>query len=222
MPLFFVGSLEAAINEALLLPAKDMKLLSIYLHSDNYDLANQFCTKILCNQDVLNCLASYFIVWPCDITLNEQEKHFYEKCMQCFGRALVRRLKDINYTFPLFMIVNRTNSNNKVISIIQGSSTANDMISSLMEMYRRIQAQRERDEREQLKKEQDEAYNLSLATDKAKQEKKLKEEALINLLLLERDTKRKQCHSKLPNEPSDSTPAHLVSSIKFIMKIRNK
>jgi hypothetical protein len=34
-PRFFIGTLEDAIKEALLCPAKDRKLLSIYLHSDH-------------------------------------------------------------------------------------------------------------------------------------------------------------------------------------------
>jgi hypothetical protein len=52
-PLFFIGTLEDAIKEALLCPAKDRKLLGIYLHSDHTVFCNIFCAKTMCDENVV-------------------------------------------------------------------------------------------------------------------------------------------------------------------------
>lgn len=234
MPLFFIGSLDDAIKEALMCPAKDRKLLSIYLHSDKTVFCNIFCSKTLCDENIVNFLASNYIVWPWDITLKEHEDHFYETCSKFLGSVFVKNLKDSKDKFPLFLVVTRVRSNNEVAAIIEGSSTAEDMMHRLMQTYEMFESQRvkderdeyTRDERERIKREQDAAYQSSLEADKAKKQKQAEEDErmkqaaekeleLERQKLKDRERKRRECQLKLPEEPSESAPANSVSRIRF-------
>jgi hypothetical protein len=233
-PLFFVGSLDDAIKEALMCPAKDRKLLSIYLHSDKTVFCNIFCSKTLCDENVVNFLASNYIVWPWDMTLKEHEDHFYETCSKFLGSVFVKSLKDSKDKFPLFLVVTRVRSNNEVAAIIEGSSTAEDMMHRLMQSYEMFESQRvkderdesTRDEREKIKREQDAAYLSSLEADKAKKQRQTEDEerarqaaererALERQKRADRENKRSECRLRLPEEPSESAPASGVARIRF-------
>ena len=104
VPLFFIGTLEDAIREALLCPAKDRKLLGIYLHSDHTVFCNIFCSKTLCDENVVNFLSSNFVVWPWDLTNKEHENYFYETCSKYLGSVFVSNLRSNKEKFPAFLI----------------------------------------------------------------------------------------------------------------------
>nr|CAD7267927.1 unnamed protein product [Timema shepardi] len=62
-PEFFPGSLDEAVKEACLRPAKDKRLLAVYLHHDGSVLSNVFCTQLLGFESVLQWPNAHFVVW---------------------------------------------------------------------------------------------------------------------------------------------------------------
>ena len=232
-PLFFIGSLEEAIREALLCPAKDRKLLSIYLHSDHTVFCNIFCAKTMCDENVINFTSSNFVVWPWDITLKEHENYFYETCSKQLGSVFVSNLKNLKEKFPLFLIVTRVRSTNEVVAIVEGDCTNDTLMHRLMHAYEMFESQRvkderdevTRDEREKIKREQDAAYQTSLEADKAKRQRqdeeneKLKQAAQLEIELEQqkqrhREDKIRRAEANLPAEPSSDSP-HPSTHIRF-------
>ncbi|GAA6106182.1 FAS-associated factor 1 isoform X1 [Tachysurus ichikawai] len=67
-PVFFIGSLEAASQEAFYGKARDRKLLAIYLHNDDSVLSNVFCSQMMCAESIVSYLSQNFITWAWDVT----------------------------------------------------------------------------------------------------------------------------------------------------------
>jgi hypothetical protein len=120
MPLFFIGSIDAAIRDALLCPARDRKLFGIYLHSDHTVYCNIFCSKVLCDETVVDFLSSNFLVWPWDLTLEKNEAKFYNCCTKNLGDIAVNALQNLKNKLPLFLVVTRVRASNEISAIIQG------------------------------------------------------------------------------------------------------
>lgn len=184
MPLFYLGKLEDAIRDALVCPARDRRLLGIYLHSDNTVFCNIFAAKTLCDETVINFLSSNFVVWPWDLTVKPHELYFYEMCAKFFGSTIASKLRQHQDKLPLFLIVTRVRATNEIVAIVEGDLTSDMMMQRLMqcsEMFENQRAnderdERERDERERIKREQDQAYRESLENDKAKRQRHAAEE----------------------------------------------
>jgi FAS-associated factor 2 len=234
VPLFFIGKLEDAIKEALLCPAKDRKLLAIYLHSDHTVFCNIFCSNTLCDQNVINFTSQNFVIWPWDISVKEHEKHFHETCSKHLGSGFVSSLKSLKDKFPLFLIVTRVRSTNEVVAIIEGDCSNETMIHRLMQTYELFESQRikderdeiSRDEREKIKRDQDTAYQTSLDADKAKRQRQDDEieqvkraEQLEAQAEEQRKTERQNLMQRaadhLPAEPEATAPQAATSHIRF-------
>ncbi|CAF0752284.1 unnamed protein product [Brachionus calyciflorus] len=234
MPLFFIGSLEDAIQEALMCPAKDRKLLGIYLHSDHTIFHNIFCSKTLCDENIVNFLCENFIVWPWDLTCKKFENSFYEKCSKYLGSACTSSLRSLKENLPVFLIVTRVRGSNEVAAIIQGDSTSDQMMNRIMQSYEMFEMQRmndqrdeqTRDEREKIKREQDAAFQESLEADKAKRQKQVEEEEILKKQAeLEAQIERKKeeelnnrkiaAQKSLPQEPDENVPVNKISRIRF-------
>jgi hypothetical protein len=234
VPLFFVGTLEEAIKEALLCPAKDRKLLGIYLHSDHTVFCNIFCSKTLCDENVINFVSSNFVLWPWDISNKEHEEYFYETCSKYLGSVVLSNLRNNKEKFPVFLVVTRVRSNNEVAAIIEGDTTNESMMNRLMQSYEMFESQRmkdeydekTRDERERIKREQDAAYQASLEFDKAKRQRQTEEDEKLKLEALrdieiqnqkieEKNNRKKIAKERLNDEPLDDLPNSKITKIRF-------
>jgi len=234
IPVFFNGTLENAIREALLCSARDRKLLGIYLHSDNSVCRHIFCSKTLCDENVVNFLAANFVVWPWDLTHKENEAHFYATCSRYLGSVVTSHLRTNKIEFPAFLVVNRTRATNEVVAVIEGTAAPDTMLHRLMQAYEMFEAQRvtdirdesERDAREQIKRDQDAAYRESLELDKAKRQRQdeeqerlrraaREEEDLEQRKVKEREARIRVALEKLPGEPGDEAADGGVSRIRF-------
>ena len=228
VPLFFVGQLEDAIKEALLCSAKDRKLLGIYLHNDSTVFSNIFCSKTLCDENIVNFLATNFTVWPWDLTTKKRERHFYDSCSKHLGTTFASEISS-SKKLPVLVIVTRVRANNEVLGVIEGDATAEHMLDRLMQYFEMFDAQRAkderdeklRDERERIKREQDAAYQASLESDKVKRQKQTEEnekqrraEELERKRREEKENYQKECLKNLPEEPADDSTAK-VSRIRF-------
>nr|XP_051713742.1 FAS-associated factor 1 isoform X4 [Oryctolagus cuniculus] len=178
-PVFFIGSLEAAFQEAFFVKARDRKLLAIYLHHDESVLTNVFCSQMLCAESIVSYLSQNFITWAWDLTKDANRARFLTMCNRHFGSVVAQTIRTQKTDqFPLFLIIMGKRSSNEVLNVIQGNTTVDELMMRLMAAMEIFTAQQqedikdedEREARENVKREQDEAYRLSLEADRAKRE----------------------------------------------------
>ncbi|XP_011867105.1 PREDICTED: FAS-associated factor 1 isoform X1 [Vollenhovia emeryi] len=220
-PEFFTGTFEDALKESCLKPAKERKLLAIYLHHDNSVLANVFCTQLLGFETVLQLLSANFIVWGWDFTHESNKQRFLYSITQTLGTVGSLAVSSIDVdTLPILMIIMRSRSNTEIFTIVHGNVGVNELLTNLVQAVDVFQEQRradigveeERQARERVKQEQDKAYQESLAADRAKDEakqmqeeleKKQKEQAENERLAewAKKEAHRQAVESSLPPEP---------------------
>ncbi|KAM9002443.1 FAS-associated factor 1 isoform 2-T2 [Sarcophilus harrisii] len=178
-PVYFIGSLEAAFQEAFYGKARDRKLLAIYLHHDESVLTNVFCSQMLCAESIVSYLSQNFITWAWDMTKEANRARFLTMCTRHFGSVVAQTIRTQKTDqFPLFLIIMGKRSSNEVLNVIQGNTTVDELMMRLMAAVEIFMAQQqedikdedEREARENMKREQDEAYRLSLEADRAKRE----------------------------------------------------
>uniref|UniRef100_A0AAX7U1P9 UBX domain-containing protein n=1 Tax=Astatotilapia calliptera TaxID=8154 RepID=A0AAX7U1P9_ASTCA len=185
-PMFFIGSLEAASQEAFHGKARDRKLLAIYLHNDDSVLSNVFCSQMMCADSIVSYLSQNFITWAWDVTKEANKSRLLTMCTRHFGSVVTQTIR--TYTtdqFPLLLIVMGKRTSNEVLNVIQGNTTVDELMMRLMGAMEIFTAQQqedikdedEREAREMVKREQDEAYRLSLEADRKKREAQEREEA---------------------------------------------
>lgn len=220
-PEFYTGTFEDAIKKSCLKPAKERKLLAVYLHHDNSVLANVFCTQLLGFETVLQLLSANFIVWGWDITYESNKERFLLSVKQTLGSIAALALRNIDVdTLPVLVIIMRSRSNTEIFTTVHGNVGVNELLTNLLHAVDVFQEKRradiwvegERQAREKVKQEQDRAYQESLAADRAKEEakqmqeelEKRKKEQVENERLAEearKEAHRQAIESSLPPEP---------------------
>ncbi|XP_043525545.1 FAS-associated factor 1 isoform X1 [Frieseomelitta varia] len=224
-PEFFTGTFKDAVKESCLKPAKERKLLAVYLHHDNSVLANVFCTQLLSCEAVLQVLSANFIVWGWDITFESNKQKFLSSVKQTLGSFATLAMENIDVdTLPALVIIMRARSITEMFTVIHANVGVNELLTNLIHVVEVFQEQRrtdigveeERQARERVKQEQDRAYQESLAADRAKEEakqmqeeleKQRKEQAENERLAEEarKEAHRQAVESSLPPEPQQST-----------------
>ncbi|KZC10917.1 FAS-associated factor 1 [Dufourea novaeangliae] len=223
-PEFFTGRFKDAVKESCLKPAKERKLLAVYLHHDNSVLANVFCTQLLGFETVLQVLSANFIVWGWDITYESNKQRFLLSVKQTLGSVAALAMKNIDVdTLPVLVIIMRIRSNTEIFTTVHGNVGVSELLTNLIhavdvfQEHRRadIGVEEERQARERVKQEQDRAYQESLAADRAKEkakeqkkmeeelEKRKKEEADNEKMveIARKEAHRQAVESSLPPEP---------------------
>lgn len=229
-PVFFRGSLDDALKEACHKPAKDRKLLAIYLHHGESILTNVFCDHLMKHDSVIQTLIQNFILYGWDLTFDSNKNLLLSSVSACVGNTASMTVRNIPLDkLPAILIIGKSRlsgrSTCEVLSVIHGNVGLDDLFSRLIEaveMYsEHIQVEiREEDERaarDQVKAEQDLAYQVTLQADMAKEAAKRQEEAAIaaerqrlESERAEENAKRESIRSEaeraLPSEPTaDST-----------------
>ncbi|XP_067250694.1 FAS-associated factor 1 [Chanodichthys erythropterus] len=185
-PVFYIGSLEAASQEAFYGKARDRKLLAIYLHNDESVLSNVFCSQMMCADSIVSYLSQNFITWAWDVTKEANKARLLTMCTRHFGSVVAQTIRTYKTDqFPLLLIVMGKRTSNEVLNVIQGNTTVDELMMRLMGAMEIFTAQQqedikdedEREAREMVKREQDEAYRLSLEADRKKREAQEREEA---------------------------------------------
>ncbi|XP_052419659.1 FAS-associated factor 1 isoform X1 [Carassius gibelio] len=185
-PVFYIGSLEAASQEAFYGKARDRKLLAIYLHNDESVLSNVFCSQMMCADTIVSYLSQNFITWAWDVTKEANKARLLTMCTRHFGSVVAQTIRTYKTDqFPLLLIVMGKRTSNEVLNVIQGNTTVDELMMRLMGAMEIFTAQQqedikdedEREARELVKREQDEAYRLSLEADRKKREAQEREEA---------------------------------------------
>ncbi|CAC5398875.1 FAF1 [Mytilus coruscus] len=221
-PVFFVGTLENALKEALQGRAKDRKLLAIYLHHDNSILSNVFCSQVLCSDSIVNYLSNNFVTWAWDLSLETNNARLITLAKRHFGSIASTQIR--NYRpdqLPVLYIISRSRSSNEVVDVIHGSVTLDELMTRLIHVVEvfnqqltgEIEDESERDAREMIRKEQETAFQESLAADKAKaealkleREEEMKKQAEEQRQKIEEKQKQEalklSAEIAMPNEPS--------------------
>nr|XP_019936993.1 PREDICTED: FAS-associated factor 1 [Paralichthys olivaceus] len=220
-PMFFIGSLEAASQEAFYGKARDRKLLAIYLHNDDSVLSNVFCSQMMCADSIVSYLSQNFITWAWDVTKEANKARLLTMCTRHFGSVVTQTIRTYKTDqFPLLLIVMGKRTSNEVLNVIQGNTTVDELMMRLMGAMEIFTAQQqedikdedEREAREMVKREQDEAYRLSLEADRKKREAQEREEAeqvrLEQMRKEQEDEKeaiRLSLEKTLPPEPAEES-----------------
>ncbi|XP_014400295.1 PREDICTED: FAS-associated factor 1 isoform X2 [Myotis brandtii] len=228
-PVFFIGSLEAAFQEAFYVKARDRKLLAIYLHHDESVLTNVFCSQMLCAESIVSYLSQNFITWAWDLTKDANRARFLTMCNRHFGSVIAQTIRTQKTDqFPLFLIIMGKRSSNEVLNVIQGNTTVDELMMRLMAAMEIFTAQQqedikdedEREARENVKREQDEAYRLSLEADRAKREaheREMAEQSRLEQIRKEQEEEREairlSLEQALPPEPKED--AEPVSKLRI-------
>ncbi|XP_038616151.1 FAS-associated factor 1 [Tachyglossus aculeatus] len=220
-PVYFIGSLEAAFQEAFYGKARDRKLLAIYLHHDESVLTNVFCSQMLCAESIVSYLSQNFITWGWDVTKEANRARFLTMCTRHFGSVVAQTIRTQKTDqFPLFLIIMGKRSSNEVLNVIQGNTAVDELMMRLMAAVEIFTAQQqedikdedEREARESVKREQDEAYRLSLEADRAKreaQEREIAEQFRLEQIRKEQEEEREairlSLEQSLPPEPREES-----------------
>ncbi|XP_050305515.1 FAS-associated factor 1 [Anthonomus grandis grandis] len=193
-PMFFQGTLEDALKEACNKPAKDRKILAIYLHHDASVLTNVFCTQLLGFESIMEIIEKNFVLWGWDITFESNRQKFFGALANCLGPTAPLSLRNIPVDrLPAMVLIMKIRSATEVFNVINGNVGVNELLSTLIECvevfgeHQKVEAKEEaeRAERELVKWEQDEAYRASLEADRKKEEVRQRQERE------ERETKRR-------------------------------
>ncbi|XP_016985373.1 FAS-associated factor 1 isoform X1 [Drosophila rhopaloa] len=225
-PEFFVGSLEAARQLACLRPAKERKLLAIYLHHGKSILINVFCDQLMKHESIIQTFKEKFVLYGWDMTYESNKDMFLSSLTACISSNASLTARNIKLDkLPAIMLVGKSRqlgSNCEVLSVIHGNIGLDDLLTRLIETCEMFEEQlqveiRQEDERaarDQVKAEQDMAYQETLQADMAKDAAKRQKEAsqLAERKRLEseraeedarRESIRLVAQQSLPQEPSE-------------------
>lgn len=231
-PVFYVGTLDDALKEALNTKAKDRKLLAVYLHHDSSILANVFCSQILCKESIVQYLSNNFITWAWDMTNDTNSARFITMATRQFGSVAASQIRCYKPDqLPVLLIISRSRATNEVVDIIPGSVTLDELMMRLIQVSDVFHEQQradileeeEREAREMIRQEQDDAYKASLAADRAKAEAMKEEQEKLDKLRQEQEqlkmiedqkkqmeeerklARQESAKTKIPEEPPEKT-----------------
>nr|CAH7758970.1 unnamed protein product [Callosobruchus chinensis] len=220
-PPFYQGTLDDALKEACSKPAKERKILAIYLHHDASVLTNVFCTQLLGFESVMQTFENNFVLWGWDITFESNRQKLQQSVNGCLGSTAAMSLRNIPVDrLPALVLIMRIRSSTEIFNVIYGNVGVNELLSSLIECVEvfsehqrvEIREEAERAEREMVKLEQDLAYRESLEADRAKEEAKRNQERAEHEARRRQESEkaeteakkeayRKEVEAKLPPEP---------------------
>ncbi|KAI8036289.1 FAS-associated factor 1 isoform X1 [Drosophila gunungcola] len=225
-PEFFVGSLEAARQLACLRPAKERKLLAIYLHHGKSIVVNVFCDQLMKHESIIQTFKEKFVLYGWDMTYESNKDMFLSSLTACISSNASLTARNIKLDkLPAIMLVGKSRqlgSNCEVLSVIHGNIGLDDLLTRLIETCEMFEEQlqveiRQEDERaarDQVKAEQDMAYQETLQADMAKDAAKRQKEASqlaerkrLETERAEEDARRESirlvAQQSLPQEPSE-------------------
>lgn len=124
-PSFYQGTLEDALKEACNKPAKDRKLLGIYLHHDSSVLSNVFCTQLLGSESVMQIIENNFVFWGWDLTFQNNRNKLQNSVNKIFGpmanQNFMHSLWNIpTHKLPAIVIITKVRSSIDIFNIVYG------------------------------------------------------------------------------------------------------
>jgi len=224
-PPFHRGSYAQALEVA----KRELRFLLVYLHSEDHQDTDQFCTEVMANQEVVDYLSQSMLVWACSVRRPE-------------GYRVSQALRESTYPC-LAMIVLRQNRM-VVVGRQEGFIQAEPMLAWLRQTVTDyeafiVAARAERDERNldrEIRNEQEQAFQETLRRDQereqriaeedlrrqeeaAEEERKRQEEERARKAELDRvamiQQQKIELASEIPDEPEASDPMAVRVLIKL-------
>ncbi|KAL7737615.1 hypothetical protein ACLKA6_007725 [Drosophila palustris] len=217
-PDFFVGSLENALRLACHKPAKERKLLAIYLHHGESILTNVFCDHLMKDDGIILTFRENFVLYGWDMTYESNKDMFLSSLTACINSNASLTARNIKLDkLPAIMLVGKSRMMGRqtceVLSVIHGNIGLADLQSRLFDttvlyeeqLQGEIREENERAARDQVKAEQDMAYEETLQADMAKEAAKRQKEAA-------QAAERKRIESERAEEDARRESIRLVAS----------
>ncbi|KAF2354151.1 UBX domain [Trinorchestia longiramus] len=223
-PLFFQGTLREAMDQSVMLPAAQRRMLAVYVHHDSSVLANVFCSQMLCRSATVSFVADNFVLWGWDVTHSQHRDRLVNIISSAIGNVAGATVRGFSIEqLPALMLLTRSRGSCEVISVIYaGNSSLDELVTSMMEAAEVFEGTRraevsedqQRLSRQAIMDDQDAAYQESLRADRAKAEARRQQEEDE-----QREQQRQECirqheqqmteklraslESELPPEPAD-------------------
>jgi len=205
-------------------PAKERKLIAVYLHHDSSVLSNVFCTQSFCTESVVTYLSNNFVVWGWDLTFESNRARLLSAITRQFGNVAADTLRSIDQEkLPVLLIIIRNRSNTEIYSVIHGTVSVDELLTNLIQavdvfneqMSLEMREEEEREAREIVKREQDEAYRASLEIDRAKAEAKKVEQEKVERLQREQEAqiKEQQQQQEQAEAQKEAHRKHVLSTL---------
>lgn len=246
-PEFFPAALDDAIKESCMQPAKDRKILAVYLHHDASVFTNVFCSTCLCADSVVSFLSENFVCFGWDLSFQSNRNRAVNMITKHFGSVAASNVKSLEIEkLPLIALIYRLRGTTEIFQMIEGNVSLDELMSRLItaqETYQsqlslEIKEEEERAARDAVKREQDLAFEMSLVADREKEATKKREEeerieqerleaAIRHSEELEKERKelekariRSRLKAKLPKEPKEEKEeGQPVSKLRFRVPI---
>ncbi|CAF0972713.1 unnamed protein product [Rotaria sordida] len=212
-PILYIGPLDQAIQDSLYSSIHTRRPLAIYLHNDQSVCANVFCSQVLSADSIVEYLANNYVLWAWDVTSDGNRTRLLETLRRCVGNQCAQRVGSTeNDSFPLLLIVIRSRGSLELINVIEGKSTPSEVLLNLIQSYESYEQQRLRDvdeeimreNRENLKKQQEDEYEQSLQADLAKERARQEEQDANERLKQQRLQQQEESKARLPEEPNET------------------
>uniref|UniRef100_A0A6A7FUX8 FAS-associated factor 1-like n=1 Tax=Hirondellea gigas TaxID=1518452 RepID=A0A6A7FUX8_9CRUS len=224
-PLFFQGLLSEAIDQSVMLPAAQRRMLALYIHHDGSVQANVFCSQVLCQTATISFLADNFVLWGWDITHKVHHQRLVARMISLIGSPAGMTVGGFrSEQLPAIMLLTRNRGSCEVLSVIYASTSSLDsVVTGLMEAVELFEDTRnaevvedeQRKHRQDIMNDQDVAYQESLRQDRAKAEMKRQQEEdeqrevmrQKSVMLHEQEMTEKlraSLQSELPPEPQNT------------------
>lgn len=232
---FFSGELKDVIE----LSKNSNRPILFFITNDKSIACNIFINQVVLKENVSRILSGDFILFPWDVTesdhlerlvteFEEQRLHMYSSFLKMYSQTQVE-------SFPMLLPLVQTRRDPEVPSFAQSSDTIDAVTAKLLSASEEFKianrshtaSRRENQERDQIRKLQEEAYQASLAEDlariaklKMEEEQKMIEEERVRKELEEEqrlkekeEARQGQVAQMLPSEPAANEPGVLV--VKF-------
>uniref|UniRef100_A0A1I7UTS7 UBX domain-containing protein n=1 Tax=Caenorhabditis tropicalis TaxID=1561998 RepID=A0A1I7UTS7_9PELO len=195
-PSFFTGTLDKALE----LSKEVSRPVLLFLTNDKQVSMNIFCSSIMCNPSLASVLSNGFVLFPWDVSDHQNLSPLVSTLSFLGLREISRFINQLGSGDSLPALIPFVRLND-IPTFCQSSDTLDHILAMLygaaedFRMLSRSQAeiQREREEREMIRRIQEEEYQASLAADLAKMEKKrqVEEEKRRKIEEEEKEMKRK-------------------------------
>lgn len=182
-PPFFRGSYSQVLEEA----KRELKFLLVYLHCEQHQDTNNFCSNVLASREVTEYITQSMIFWGCSVTRPE-------------GMRVSQALRENSY--PALVVIVLRQNRMVVVSRREGADLApSQLVDWLRETVTEyeafiVAARAERDERNldrEIRNEQETAYAETLRQDQEREQRRREEEEKVRV---EEETERKEAEER--------------------------
>ncbi|CAF1452324.1 unnamed protein product, partial [Didymodactylos carnosus] len=108
--------------------------LAIYLHDDKSVYSSLFCSEVLSEIFIIDYLATNYLFWPCDVTLDSNYKKLLNLLNNHIGTFISRKVSSVNSEqFPLLICLTFEQGQINVTNIIPGYESKESVFSTLFD-----------------------------------------------------------------------------------------